>query len=239
MKSKIKKYLKRCTIFLTIFTFVFSSCCFSSAALGDNSNGLSMNYSITPTLQAMIDGTWTNVSDYNSRAFVQSPDGSLDKVVYSWTGLYGLMEPDTSYRILFRFNLIGPNASQYDLSFNAYFDSCIDYSTNQDNPSKYIIYHGSDNIGGTKSQYFSVSGGGSSSYTVSGSSTVLNNRKGELFSFYSRDQVFDEYKDRYPDTSSFVLNFYTIGIPFQVSRDVISFSFVLDNFSADLFCGSF
>lgn len=227
MKSKIKKYLKRCTIFLTIFTFVFSSCCFSSAALGDNSNGLYIDYFVKPYIEENTSSGWVPLSDYDSMSFTQSADGSIDKLIYSWTGLYGILKANTRYRLCFSFHISGPNWRQNSISFNGYFSSAKNRN-HVDSPSDFVslgsylattIVQPAPNI------------------TRSADVMRLGSRVGYNFSFSSFESIISDASSDV-DSSHYSVWNSIVDIYFTTSEELTDIHFTLDNFSTDLFFNS-
>lgn len=221
MKSKIKKFIKRCTIFLTVFVICFSCFSFSSAALGDNSNGLFLDYVRKPVIQHQVNGSWVDLAEFDSYTFYQASDGSIDKMIYSWTGLYGNLNSGTRYRVLYRFYLRGPNAEQNSISFNSYFSSALNLENSND-PSSFI------SIGTIEASSYYYSG--DSYKTTNAIVTSLGSRPGVNLVFSSFYELNGDNK-----IVGNVNPRNTVYMYFTPSDDLKEITLSIDNFSADLF----
>lgn len=224
MKSKLKIFIKRCTIFLTVFVICFSCFSFSSAALSNNDNGLYIDYYQKPIIEyrTSSNGSWQTFSEFSKYSFTQTPDGSIDRMTYSWSGMYEQINPNYQYRVLFRFQLRGDNWKQYSLSMNGYFNLARDLN-------------GSENINlvtlGKSTATSQLIVGGSKSFNAGVDSL------GSVLGYHYNFKSFEELVNSLPDTDfkDYEDCRHSVYVPFTVSSNLNTLQFTITDFSNDLF----
>lgn len=188
----------------------------------DNSNGLYIDYYQKPILQycPKNGNVWSDLASYGSMDFTQTTDGSLDRITYSWQQMYGLMDPNNKYRLVFRYQLRGDNWQQYSLSFNGYFNLARNLSSD-------VTYSAISLKSSTATSQFI--GGGSQSFHSD--VQPLGSLIGYHYNFRSFDDLIEDV--------SFSNNFddlrHSVYVNFEITEQLSTIQFSITDFSTDLF----